>query len=423
MEDIKMDMLCDKNLWADVIERKVNKKKNKTLLSYLCNPVGRASLIQAIADNRYEIQPPRTSYIDKNTLQYITYEQSLVTEKVRELFACSNDLDNIVLTLINEIYMKLYKDMIHPACLSYQKGIGVKKIIYENVLPRLQKGQTGYKVDISKYFDNVNIETIEELLNSVNTNSPLDKILWDMYHDNRVYIYKDKETTERYMSLRQGCPVATFLADICLNDIDTMASSYDVLYVRYSDDLLIIGDKADEILDNIKLMLLPKGLELNPKKVEKISSDKPFTFLGMEINGNEVDMSKESLDRIKREIRHIVNPLRRMKGKGEERRKLQEKAIKKINWKLREAYLQNNSNWGWEAYFFSSINVNKRIQILDFFIKDHIKAIYSGNYVHTRYSRLTSNEQLKEMGYKSLSMMYNAYKMGPEVYKTLVRVS
>lgn len=416
-----MELLCDASMWKTVIDKKVDKRKDKVLLSYLCNPMGRLAIIEAINQGRYVVQPPRTSYINKKTGQYITKEEAERTEKVRELYACTETMDNVVLTLINNIYMTLYKDMIHPSCLSYQKGIGVKKIIYNELLPRLKKGQTGYKIDISKYFDSVNIETLEELLTSVSTNSPVDKVLWDMYHDNRVYLGKDTETTDRYMSLRQGCPTATFFADICLNDIDTMASKYDVVYVRYSDDLLIIGPDADEVLDNIKFMLLPKGLELNPKKVERISTDTEFTFLGCKILNGVVDMSDESVERFKRDIKHITKPLRKTKGKGMERDKLTRRAIKQINYKLRDAFQKNNNNWGFEQYFYGICNTDKTIKMLDEYVKDHIKQVRAGSHIHTRYTRITPNEWLMDNNYLSMVHMFKLFKAGPDVYKAEIR--
>lgn len=409
-----MEMLCEKARWDRAINKAVDKRKDKAFLSQVSTNIGRATLIGAIENGNYEFQPPRTAYIDKKSGEYITYEQSLKTEKVRELFMCSNVMDNLMLTIINSVYMDLFRDMIHPNCRSYQKGVGVGKIINQDLLPRMKRGQTGYKADISKYFDKVSPEYLDEMLMSIKTGTPIDDVVWKMYHDNRVYLGKAKEPIERYMGLRQGNAIATFLANIGLRDIDAMADNYDVLYIRYSDDILVLGPDADKVMDNIKSMLSDKGLELNPKKVEAIDSDHSFTFLGCEITGQKVDISDESLKRIKKQIKRITKP---RKSTPKLSRNAQKKAIKRIEWILWEAFRKSPNNWGWCNYFFGIINTNEKIIVLDEFIKDHLKVVYTQDWNHTKAMHNTSNEQLKELGYKSLNQLYKLYKIDRNLFE------
>lgn len=408
-----MEMLCDPMRWERAINKAVDKKKDKGFLSLISRPESRAMIIEAINDGRYEIQPPRTSYINKKTGKYITYEQSLKTEKVRELFACTELMDNLLLTILCGIKMDMFGYMIHPNCRSYQRGIGVRNIIHDDVLPRLKSGMTGYKMDLSKYFDTPDPDWLDGLLRATKTGTPIDDVEWNMYHDNRVYIGRNTYTSERYMGFRQGNALATFYANIGLYDIDAMADNYDVLYVRYSDDILVLGKDADIVKANVEKMLVPKGLTLNPKKVEAISSDKTFTFLGCEITGQKVDISDESVERLKKEVKKITKP---RKTTQKYSRTEQKRAIKKVNWILRDAFSKSTKNFGWEEYFFGIVNTNEKIIMLDEYIKDHLKAVYVQDWNHTKGMHHTSNEQLEEMGYKSLNQLYKAYKMSRDIY-------
>ena len=114
--DKKMEMLCNKEIWANAIQHGLDKHIDKSLLSVLTNPVGRLAIIEAIEQGRYKIEPPVIQQIPKPN------------GKFREVF-CNSQMDRVVLSVINEIYYKLYSKNIHPNCVSYQKGMGVPKII------------------------------------------------------------------------------------------------------------------------------------------------------------------------------------------------------------------------------------------------------------------------------------------------------
>lgn len=187
-----------------------------------------------------------------------------------------------------------------------------------------------------------------------------------------------------------------------------------VLYLRYADDILILGKDADLALIRLKMMLVEKGLHLNEKKTQRISIHRPFTFLGCEISNGMVDMSEESYYRIKLRIRRICRPHKYI---PKESREEQVKAIRKINWLLRDGHYADARQFGWERYFFSVINNPVRLRALDQYIREHLKGIYVGRQTqHRKAKSLTSDEQLRAMGYKPLMLMYKASKCGPSVY-------
>ena len=403
--DVKMEMICDKQIWADAIQHGVDKHIDRGLLNTLTNPVGRLAIIEAIEQGRYVIEPPVVQQVPKPN------------GKIREVF-CNSQMDRVVLSVINEIYYRLYSKYIHPSCVSYQKNTGVPKTI-KPLVKELDATGKGYKADLSKYFDNVNRETVNALLDSLSTGSPVDRVVWNYYNDDHIVLNGVK--TERYKSLCQGCSIGTLLANLCLKDIDEEISKLNVVYYRYSDDLLFIGKDAEKALETLKLMLIPKGLSLNRDKVQAIDITTEFTFLGAKIKGKEVDISDESVERFKKKIKAITKMRKGMKMKS---RSTQRKAIKEINYYIREAFAKSPKNFGWEQYFYSLANTDKTIKVLDEFVKDHIKHMYTGKWNHTTNMHKTSNEQLREMGYKSMVQMYNLFKINKDVYNAeLQRIS
>lgn len=417
--DVKMEMLCDPAVWQDVlgrIRRKKGRRVDMEAFGAVAETAGRAALVQAIADGRYTISPPKTLYLDKITGVYLSYKEAAYREfkDVRTLYAPSQPLDGIVLGVLSSIYNKLYGDRIHPSCRSYQRGVGVKKILHEDLIPRLRNYERGYKVDLSKYFDSVNRETLDATLKSMDTGSPVDELVWKHFHDDRVFV--NGELEPRYMAIRQGNALGTLLANLALRDVDERLSGMNVLYLRYADDILVLGPEADEALAVLRTMLGDKGLKLNEKKTTRIDINHPFTFLGCEIANGKVDMSQESYDRIKLKIRRICRPHKYI---PKESREEQVKAIRKINWLLRDGHYADQRNFGWERYFFSVIDNPVRVRMLDQYIREHIKGVYVGRQTqHRKAKALTSDEMLRTMGYKSLMRMYRASKCGPSVYNT-----
>ena len=399
MKDIKIEMMCQRNYWEDVIEHGLDKSMDKSLLYALTNPAGRIAVIQAIEEGRYIIQPPVIQQLPKPD------------GGIREIFV-NTQMDRIVLSIINQIYMNLYGDRIHPACVSYQKGIGVNRIV-KDVIHRLQNGYSGVKIDIHHYFDDVNKETLHSILDEFDTGSPIDKVVRDYYTDERA-IFKGEEI-QRYGGFKQGAAISTFFANMGLRDIDEIFGDRpDTLYVRYSDDVLLISKTVEDDLQIIRELLAKKGLELNEKKTQYIAPDSEFTFLGVKIHGTEVDISDDSVRRFKNEIRKITKMRKGMKTKS---RTTQRRAIKKINDYLYLAYMKNPSNFGWAHYFFSLCTTDKTIRELDCFVKDHLKAMYTGKWNAVTNMHKTSNEDLEAMGYVSMKNRYDLFKMNRELFK------
>lgn len=398
MTDVKIEMFCRRKYWEEAIEHGLNKHMDKSLLYALTDPIGRATLIQAIEDGRYVVQPPTAVEIPKPD------------GGTRRIFV-NEQMDRIVLSIINQIYMELYCNLIHPCCVSYQKGLGVPQII-RSVTSKLKEGYHGYICDLSKYFDRVNKETLFATLDMLSTGSPIDKVVRDYYEDDRII--QDGKIVEHYKSLAQGSAVSAILANLALLPIDKALSELDILYYRYSDDLLILSKDADKALELLKEMLVPMGLELNPKKIKYIDENATFTFLGAKIKGTTVDISDDSVERFKKEIRSITKMRKGMKTKS---RSTQSKAIKQINNYLYLSYMKNPKNFGWGFYFYSLCTTDKTIRELDYFVKDHVKSMYTGKWNSVTNMNKTSNEELEQMGYLSMVHMFKLFKMSKEVFK------
>ena len=419
--DIKLKKFFEISRWEEMLEKAYDKRIDMGLLRQLCEPQNRIALLNAITSGNYAIAPPHIARIPKDNGDF------------REVYV-NEPIDRIFLSLYNDILFEMFGKEIHPSCKSYQKGIGCPQTVKEisRQICAMDTNEVGYKVDLSKYFDTVKIEVIDAALDSLNTGSPLDDIVKEYYHSDLIFD-ADGNLTEHYGSLKQGCAVASFLANYILKDIDAELSKMVPIYCRYSDDILIIGSNANKAMAYLCGALEAKGLKLNPKKIERVSKDKYFTFLGFNICGDKISFSKKSIKNFQREIES-----RTIKADVSTK-----KAINNVNKYMYDGYVVDSKRFGWAAYFLSTVNVTDDIHELNKFVMDCIKAVDSGK---KKIGGIGANPQNGKVvcrgtgknvsanrqkwnkkygsdyidGYLTLNTMQNALRMGKPVYEAIL---
>lgn len=430
----KIELFFRNDLWERAIQHCIDKGIKPMELSEYTTAEFRAYLAQVMLAGEYKVAPPHVALIPKET-----------KGEFRKVYV-NTVLDRLVLTIINEVYSTLYGNMIHPKCVSYKKGTGVKNII-RNITREItfsDKPIAGYKVDISKYFDSVNRETMNSVLKSVDTGSCLDQILYGYYNDD-VIMDENGVLVEKYKSLCQGCAPSAFFANLTLREVDYALDKLCSVYYRYSDDLLILGEKADEAMDVLQNILASKGLKVNPKKVEAITRDNWFTFLGCKIKGSCVSLGKKSLDNFVNQVKSRTElPKDKEHRHGCSETELR-KAIKSINNYLYTAYLKNSSEFGWAEYFFGIINCEKDIEIMDTWLKDMLRGYSTGKGGCSKVGGLGSvstekestvsrgkgrsvsrnlektENLLQECGYVSMHHLYKVYCIDKDVYRSEIK--
>ena len=350
----------DLETWEKAIQDGADKKIRQDILENFSDPDYRAEIKNLIATRKYIIKPPHEAKIPKD-------DGTMRTVYVNE------GRDRILFTVFNNIFFKKCPDMIHSRCVSYQSGIGCGKIdkrVVQDILA-IQEHITnstdnylGYKIDLSKYFDSVPIEYIDKAFDDLEQRlgkSAVIDLVREYYHDDRL-LTLDKQIIHKYTSLRQGCAIASFLADCVLRDIDEIISNMNVVYYRYSDDILILGPNADTAFAKISKMLDARSLALNPKKVEKLDKSHWFVFLGFSIKNDKITLSKKRIKNLQHEIELRTIKMRKTNP---------DTALRKIY-----LYLYDNSitKYGYADGILPIINSISDMRELDKFILDCLRA-------------------------------------------------
>lgn len=121
-------------------------------------------------------------------------------------------------------------------------------------------GYFGWKSDLSKYFDSVPVQYIDKAFDKVEAqhgHSALIDVLRKYYHSD-LYFDEDNNLRCQYQSLKQGCAVASWLADVLLYDLDEELSRMDGFYTRYSDDMLFVGKEYGKAMGVLQSRLEEK---------------------------------------------------------------------------------------------------------------------------------------------------------------------
>ena len=418
MSDVLLQRFFEMKRWEEALETGVAKHIDKGELRKLCSPEIRAALYNAIVTDNYEIAPPHQAQIPKdNGDMRIVY----VNENV----------DRIFLSIINNLFFEMFPEFVHPSCKSYQSGIGCGKIVQEvsRQMAKIRTVEVGFKADLTKYFDTVPIRYIDDIFDRMEKKVGKSKIIdvvRKYYHTDLCFDYNG-ELIEHYQSLKQGCAVASFLADAVLYKIDNAMSMLPGYYVRYSDDLLYVGSEWGGAFPTLKAMLADMEMTLNPKKVEQVYKNKWVKFLGFSIKGDMITLSKNRVKSFQKEIEARTIKQRNIS---------MTRALNQIN-----NYLyKGDGTYSWATSVLPIINVQKDIDTLNEFVMDAIRACATGkkkigglgsvndkeNYTILRGTgknvKANRSKTDKEIdGYLSIRCMQNAMLTRRAVYETLVR--
>lgn len=418
MADIILQKFFEIDRWEKAIDKGVTKDIRKDQLIKLTSESTRIAMYQAMYHGTYQISPPHTAQIPKDNGEFRTVY-------------VNEPMDRIVLSIANDLLFELMPEMIHKSCKSYQSGIGCGKVVKEAsraIVSAKSKEIFGWKADLSKYFDSVPLKYIDKAFDVVEKKygkSALIAVLRKYYHCD-LYFDENNNLCSKFQSLKQGCAVASWLADVLLYQLDEELSQLDGYYVRYSDDMLYIGHDYKRAMNILKDRLGEMQMQLNPKKVEYLSPDAWFKFLGFSIKGADISLSSTRIKNFQKEIES-----RTIKKRDSSL----QKAVNSVN-----KYLyKGNGEFSWATQILTTCNVKSDIDELNKFVMDCLRAVKTGKrrvgglgYVKTQKQGCISRGRGKNVkanrgkteshisGYISIGCMQNALQTSRVVYNTLV---
>ena len=211
------------------------------------------------------------------------------SNKKRSLYTFDN-VETMALRLV-AYNMQFYDSLFSRNLFSFRNGYGLKE-----AMSALRKspgiGQMyGYKMDIHDYFNTVDVDILLDDLDRTIEDKPLVNMYRNLLSGEEALF--EGEVIREKKGVMAGIPVAPFLSNYYLREMDFHFSEKDCYYFRYADDILLMAktdEEAKGLHDELLSIIESKGLTINPDKEKHYVPGDVIEFLGCTIvqKGNTV---------------------------------------------------------------------------------------------------------------------------------------
>jgi len=392
-----INLLDNDIYWNEFIDYKIkNSNSKKEIKKYqgLKENTKLKNIIQNIKKNEYTFSIPKKIVINK------------INKNKKRIVYQYNKEETYILKYITYLLYK-YDYLFTPNLYSFRKNKSAKNAIY-NLIQKNITNKYGYKVDIENYFNIININNILKNLKKDLNDEKLYRFLKDLLSNNKVK-YKDKIIEEK-KGIMAGVPISSFLANYYLKDLDKYFSDNNIIYSRYADDIIIFADTKEEIdkyHQIINKILDTKELKINKEKEYFYNPHDIVEYLGFSFNNKKIDISTNSINKIKGKIKRSSKSIRRwMINKNIK----EENALKTMNRKFNKKFYGKEENeLSWKYWYFPIINTDKSLKIIDEYMQQQQRYLVTGKHNKKNYEKVPY-ELLKKCNYKSLVHEYYKYK-------------
>lgn len=392
---ISLDLI-DNQKWNEFLEYKcskdfVPKKEKETLKDFIENKKYE-EICKRIVEDNYTFSNAKKHLISKGS-----------SRKKRIVYTYSDE-EMIVLKYISYLLYE-YDYFFAPNLYSFRKNSSVKNAI-RNIsnIKNIQK-MYGYKVDIHNYFNSIDEKILLKNLKKDMLDAKLYKLIEELLTNDNVE-YNERIIKEK-KGVMAGTPISAFLANYYIKEIDEFFWNQKVVYARYADDIILFCTEKEE-LETFQKKLLEYfrkyNLEINKEKEYFFEPLEKWEFLGFSFDGKKIDLSQNSVRKIKAKIRRSARGIRRWMLKKDADYKI---ALKAMNRKYNRKFFgkQDKEELSWKYWFFPTINTDESLKIIDKYMQDEQRYIVTGKHNKRNY-QIVPYTTLKECGYKSLVNEY-----------------
>lgn len=395
MESI-ISKIADEKIWEEYLEFKkqqssMTKVEINDLESFIKNKQYK-EIAYNIINGTYKFSIPEKHLINK-----------INKSKKRVVYTFNND-ENMILKLISYLFSKKYDEKYCDNCYSFRRKYSVKNAILKIVkTPNINK-MYGYKVDIENYFNSIDVEELlKKLKIFLEEDNTLYEFIKNILLDDKAKF--NNEIIHESKGIMAGVPISSFLANIYIQDIDEFFEKENILYARYSDDIIFFTDEHTlEKYSNILVEMLEKNrLSLNKDKIQYIEPHEKWEFLGFSYKNGIIDLSDIAKKKIKGKIKRSSKKLRRWMIKKEVS---YDRAVRVVIKKFNKKFFleKNNNELTWCLWYFPILNTTKGLHEIDLYMQECLRYIKTGKHNKKNYN--FKYEELKKMGYKPLVSEY-----------------
>ena len=202
-------------------------------------------------------------------------------EKAREI-ALYAMRDKIVQKSVETELKKIYESRFSSRTFAYRSSKSALSAVSE-IDEKIRTGAYSQvlRLDIKNFFDSIQWEKLSGILRKSIREE--DVLFLIEQNTKSVMLQNGGELTAKKTGIYQGSAISPVLSNIYLMDFDNRMAEREAYYVRYSDDMLLLGKSREELLEEcvrIKAFLGQLGLRLNEEKTLCVSLEEGVDFLG-----------------------------------------------------------------------------------------------------------------------------------------------
>ena len=395
-----LEQLTNEEVWNDYLKFKENQasisKKELENIKLFIEEKKYENIANKIVKEEYNFSVPTKHLINK------------VNKSKKRVVYSFNEEENYILKLITYLFSIEYDMQYSNNCYSFRRKKGVKEAIKRITETKNIKEIYGYKIDISNYFNSVDVENLliklkKFLKNDKKLYSFLEKILLD---DRAMF---NEEIIHENKGIMAGVPISSFLANIYLKDVDDYFEKEKILYLRYSDDIILFSEKEsiNYCIEKLNKLIKENKLEINKEKTQYIKPNDKWDFLGFSYENGIIDISDISKKKIKGKIKRSARKIRKWMIKKDASK---EKAMLVLNNKFNRKFymIDNKTELTWNLWYFPVINTSKGLHEIDQYMQQCLRYISTGKYNKKNYN--IKYNDLKKLNYRPLVSEYYKFK-------------
>ncbi len=308
-----------------------------------------------------------------------------------------------------------FDDVFSKNCYAFRRGYGVKDAIRRlRTTPGIRQKYC-LKIDVSNYFNSIDVDILLKKLDFVEKSDPkLFRLLQKILKEDRVINgdspsgNHDKSTnttspgilTDSHGAMA-GTPISPFFANVYLSELDYLFEELEIPYFRYSDDILLFAETMADLQyyrERLEAVLTKLRLSVNPEKVTVTAPGEVFEFLGFSYHEGEIDLSANTIRKMKAKIKRKAEALRRWQRK---KNLSADKAaigfIRAMNYKF---FGDDSDEFSWNRWFFPNLTTDAGLKEIDAYMQEYIRYAVTGRHYKGNYR--IRYDQLKKWGYRNL---------------------
>lgn len=190
--------------------------------------------------------------------------------------------DKVVQQSVAYELVKMYDGTFPDAVYAYRPGKSALSAL-EEISEKIRAENYGWALllDIEQFFDRIRMPELTRILRQRIREEDVLELIRNICA--APELSETGELTEKRDGIHQGSALAPVLSNIYLSEFDWFLKKESRFYIRYSDDILILGEQRqqlEELLGKIRLKLEALGLALNPSKTRIGAVEEGFDFLG-----------------------------------------------------------------------------------------------------------------------------------------------